>query len=163
MNHFAKVCRSAGREDAHQGQRKPVLRQVWVEKENWEEASGEDLPPLEDIDDDGVFLISCANNDEGKTATTSGHGGNRRHNNECSHQHRVIGQHDGPGPVAETDVKPNNKAKRTRIYPFGSATPIPLRGVIEATEAKGTRRTKTKLYIAHGNVGTLLGVALRKF
>ena len=33
----------------------------------------------------------------------------------------------------------------------------PCKGVIIATVATGTRRTKTKLYIAQGNMGTLLG------
>ena len=51
-----------------------------------------------------------------------------------------------------TTVRPT----RARIYPYESATPLPLQGVIEATIVMGTRRTKTKLYIAHGKVGTLL-------
>ena len=46
---------------------------------------------------------------------------------------------------------------RAHVYPYESATPVLLQGVIEAKIATGTRKTKTKLYIADGNVGTLLG------
>ena len=52
---------------------------------------------------------------------------------------------------------PEIKPTRARIYPNGTATPLPLRGVIEITVTTKTRKTREKFYIAHGKVGTLLG------
>ena len=68
-NHFAKICRSTGvrRDETHQKQRQPALRQVWVKSERWEKDQIGDMPPLEDIEDNGVFVILCAGDNDGKT------------------------------------------------------------------------------------------------
>ena len=68
QNHFTKVCRSFGanRAKTHQNPRVPVLRQEHVEKEDWERDLPGDMPPLEDIEDNGVFVISCTGGDDGE-------------------------------------------------------------------------------------------------
>ena len=62
------VCKSTGRgkDDAHSSMRRSALRQVWVKNESWEEQQLTDLPPLEDIEDNGVFVISRASGDNGE-------------------------------------------------------------------------------------------------
>ena len=52
---------------------------------------------------------------------------------------------------------PTVRPTRGRIHHYGSTAPLPLQRVIKATIVTGTRRTKTKLCISHGSVGTLLG------
>ena len=44
-----------------------------------------------------------------------------------------------------------------KIYPYGSTTPLALRGVIDATVRSGTEQIKMTFHIAEGKTGTLLG------
>ena len=39
---------------------------MWAKSESWEEDQIGDMPPLEYIEDDGVFVISCAGGDDGE-------------------------------------------------------------------------------------------------
>ena len=62
--HFAKVCQKTERVRGREGQYwgRPELRQAQMAEESWESRQLRSLPPLEDIDDESVFMISCLKN-----------------------------------------------------------------------------------------------------
>ena len=51
-------CRERMGADQHH-RRKPASRQAQADEESWEPRVIRDLPALEDIDDENVFMISC--------------------------------------------------------------------------------------------------------
>ena len=64
-NHYTKVCRKAERARGRERQylRRPALRQIQKAEESWESRQIRSLPPLEDIDGESMFMISCLENE----------------------------------------------------------------------------------------------------
>ena len=54
-------------------------------------------------------------------------------------------------------TRPIIRHTKTRIYPYGSTTPLTLKGVTEATIQSGAEQIKTTFHMTEGQAGTLLG------
>ena len=117
-----------------------------------------DLPQLEDNKEGGVFIISCARGEDGKKRLPPVGVARIEGTETCA----LI---DTGANVYVMDTSTLQrlpiclavKLMKARIYPFGSKTPLPLRGVIDATVTNGAREIKTKFHITQCNTGTLLG------
>ena len=115
------------------------------------------IPPLEDVDEASLFEISCTEDEMAEGFSPQ------------------VGDVEIKGtetlPLIDTvatinfmdmstfhglKTHPIVRPTKARIYPYGSTTPLALRGVIDATVKNGAEQIKMTFHVTEGNTGTLL-------
>ena len=143
-NHFAIVYRSPeevkGRE--HHLPRRPVVRQIYDTNETWEHELIRDLPRLEDTDDEGVFIASCAGSRKAERRPPP-------MGNIDIKGTAVLALIDKEATVSVMDPSMLDKLKicpivrqtNTKMYSYVGTTPLAVRGVGDVTVRSGQVRT----------------------
>ena len=132
--------------------------QVRIADENWEHELIRNLPLLEDTDEGSMFVVSCKGSEIGKRLPQPVGAVEIKETRDAGpHRHGVTVNVMDTSTLHKLKTRPDLKPTKDLIFPYGSKTPLPLRGIINGTVANGTKKIRTTFHVTTRDTGTLLG------